>query len=140
MMTKNINIYRSISQDKLRYSDTDRQGHVNNAKFSTFLETGRVEILYNPARITRDENTEFVIASLDIQYKSEILWPGFVDIGTTVNSIGTSSIILEQGIFQGGKLCATASTVIVQVCTLTRKSKALCVELINQLTAYSNLK
>ena len=34
--------------DKIRYADTDRQGHVNNAVFSTFLETGRVKILYNP--------------------------------------------------------------------------------------------
>ena len=33
--------------DKLRYADTDRQGHVNNAVFSTFLETGRVELIYD---------------------------------------------------------------------------------------------
>ncbi len=32
--------------DKLRYGDTDRQGHVNNAVFATFLETGRVEMLF----------------------------------------------------------------------------------------------
>ncbi len=29
------------TSDKVRYGDTDRQGHVNNAVFSTFLETGR---------------------------------------------------------------------------------------------------
>ena len=29
------------TRDKLRYADTDRQGHVNNAVFATFLETGR---------------------------------------------------------------------------------------------------
>ena len=34
-----------ISREKLRYGDTDRQGHVNNAVYSTFLETGRVEML-----------------------------------------------------------------------------------------------
>ena len=31
--------------DTIRYADTDRQGHVNNAVFSTFLETGRVMFL-----------------------------------------------------------------------------------------------
>ena len=36
----------ALSREKLRYSDTDRQGHVNNAVFSTFLETGRVELLF----------------------------------------------------------------------------------------------
>ena len=33
------------TRDKLRYGDTDRQGHVNNAVFATFLETGRVDML-----------------------------------------------------------------------------------------------
>ena len=28
--------------DKLRYADTDRQGHINNAVFATFLDTGRL--------------------------------------------------------------------------------------------------
>lgn len=36
-----------ITFDKIRYSDTDRQGHVNNTALSTFLETGRTEILYS---------------------------------------------------------------------------------------------
>lgn len=29
--------------DKVRYADTDRQGHVNNTAFSSFFETGRVD-------------------------------------------------------------------------------------------------
>ncbi|MFZ9635943.1 MAG: hypothetical protein ACO3EK_19200, partial [Alphaproteobacteria bacterium] len=40
--------YPRHSQDKLRYGDTDRLGHVNNAAFSTFLETGRVEEAFWP--------------------------------------------------------------------------------------------
>ena len=32
------------THDKVRYGDTDRQGHINNIHFSEFLETGRVEI------------------------------------------------------------------------------------------------
>lgn len=40
--------YARWTRDVIRYADTDRQGHVNNAVFSTFLETGRVDILYNP--------------------------------------------------------------------------------------------
>lgn len=34
--------YPLHSRDKLRYGDTDRQGHINNAVFATFFETGRV--------------------------------------------------------------------------------------------------
>ncbi|MEZ4763396.1 MAG: acyl-CoA thioesterase, partial [Calditrichia bacterium] len=48
--------------DKIRYADTDRQGHVNNATFSTFLETGRVEVLYNAEFPVLFANSSFVIA------------------------------------------------------------------------------
>ena len=37
-----------ITDCKIRYADTDRQGHVNSGVFSTFLEVGRSEILFNP--------------------------------------------------------------------------------------------
>ena len=47
-ITPNLDLFPLRTHDKIRYADTDRQGHVNNANFSTFLETGRTEILYNP--------------------------------------------------------------------------------------------
>lgn len=46
--------------DKLRYGDTDRQGHVNNATMATFFETGRVEILYGVEHPVLAENCSFV--------------------------------------------------------------------------------
>ncbi len=30
------------THEKLRYADTDRQGHINNAVFATLLETGLI--------------------------------------------------------------------------------------------------
>ena len=36
--------FPSRTYDKVRYADTDRQGHVNNAAFATFCETGRVSV------------------------------------------------------------------------------------------------
>lgn len=32
--------------EKVRYSDTDRQGHVNNVLFAFFFEAGRVDLLF----------------------------------------------------------------------------------------------
>lgn len=83
--------------DKVRYADTDRQGHVNNAAFSTFLETGRVEFLYNPQDPLAAEGASFVIANLSLTFLSEIIWPGRVDIGTGVAKVGNSSLRLFQG-------------------------------------------
>ncbi|MGO1692485.1 MAG: acyl-CoA thioesterase [Marinobacter sp.] len=99
--------------DKLRYADTDRQGHVNNAVFSTFIETGRVELIYDPEAPLTSPHTSFVIVNLNLQLRAEIRWPGTVDIGTAVTRVGNTSMQLYQGIFQNGACCATAETVIV---------------------------
>ena len=113
--------------DKIRYADTDRQGHVNNAVFSTFLETGRVEILYNPEHPILQEGFSFVIASLNLQFLQEIQWPGQVDIGTGVSHIGNSSIKLHQQLFQNDLCVAKAETTIVQVDNATSKGSPLSV-------------
>lgn len=121
--------------DKIRYADTDRQGHVNNALFSTFLETGRTELLYAEEPL-HAENASFVIASQKLDLLSEIRWPGKVDIGTAVTRVGNSSMTLFQGLYQDGRLAAVAETVIVQMDDLTRKSKPLSQETIEQLKQY----
>jgi acyl-CoA thioester hydrolase len=111
------------SRDKLRYGDTDRQGHVNNAVFSTFLETGRVELLYDRTRKLVEPGTAFVIARLEMDFRAELLWPGEVEIGTRIASIGRSSVRLEQAIFQGGRCVASGITVMVQMDEETRKAR-----------------
>ncbi len=111
--------------DKLRYADTDRQGHVNNAVFATFLETGRVEFLYNSEFSILSEGASFVIASLQLNLLKEVNWPGHVDIGTGVLKIGNSSIKLYQQLFQNEQCVATSESVIVQVDDSSGKSKPL---------------
>lgn len=117
--------YALWTYEKLRYADTDRQGHVNNAIFSTMLETGRVELLYNPDAPLHDTGCTFVIASLHLDLHHEITWPGRVDIGTRIASIGRSSMTIEQGLFQNGRCAASARTVIVQTNEVSRRSQAL---------------
>lgn len=102
------------SFDKLRYADTDRQGHVNNAVFSTFLETGRVEFLFG-AKTIFSADCSFVVAAIDLQLVAEITWPGQVDIGTGIARIGNSSLRIFQKLFQDGQTVAIAETVIVHV-------------------------
>ena len=111
------------AQDKLRYGDTDRQGHVNNAVFSTFLETGRVELIYDRARQLVEPGTAFVIARLEMDFRAELLWPGKVEIGTRIASIGRSSVRLAQAIFQGDRCVASGMTVMVQMDEATRKAR-----------------
>lgn len=116
--------YPIHARDKIRYRDTDRQGHVNNSIFSTFIETGRIEFLYDPDNNLIIEST-FVIAHIEMDFISEITWPGQIDIGTAVIKVGNSSIHLIQGLYQNNKLMATAESVIVRVDEKTKKPKSL---------------
>jgi acyl-CoA thioester hydrolase len=112
--TPSLSDYPLQSTDKLRYGDTDRQGHINNAVFATYLETGRVEMLFSPDNPLAAPGCEFVIAQLVLDFRNEILWPGSVQIGTRVK--------LEQAIFQNGQCAATSQSVIVQIDVATRQS------------------
>lgn len=124
-MNRPLHEYPSRSTDKLRYGDTDRQGHVNNAHFATFLETGRVEILYDPERPLVADGTEIVIARLALDFLGEIHWPGTVAIGTGVKKIGTSSLTLVQTVYQDEQPVAHAETVLVQIDSQTRDAAPL---------------
>jgi acyl-CoA thioester hydrolase len=108
--------------NKLRYADTDRQGHVNNAVFSSLLEDARVELLYDPARPLAEPDGSFVIAKLSLDFLAELTWPGVAEVGTRIAKVGRSSITLEQAIFQQGRRAALALTVIVHVGNTTKRS------------------
>lgn len=115
MQDLQLNDFPLTSYDKLRYADTDRQGHVNNAVFSTFLETGRVEFIYRADFPPLEEGASFVIAALELKFLNEVKWPGKVDIGTGILRIGNSSLKLYQKIFQDGTPVGSSESVIVQV-------------------------
>jgi len=124
-MDRRLEEYPKQTTDKVRYADTDRQGHVNNIQFAAFLETGRVELLYNPDAPLAGDSAEFVIARLEIDFLGEIQWPGSVNIGTGVKRIGSSSIGIEQAIFQEDRCVARAEAVVVHIDSATRKSRPL---------------
>lgn len=111
--------------ETLRYSDTDRQGHVNNAVFSTLLESGRVNILYDQREPLAADGCAFVIARLEIDFLAELNWPGVVDVATAVARIGRSSLEIRQALFQNNECAAVSRSVIVQMNETTRRSQDL---------------
>ena len=131
--------FRIWTQDKLRYVDTDRQGHVNNAVFATFFESGRVAFLYDPKVPLAPAGCEFVIARLTIDFRAELRWPGVVDIGSVVTSVGRSSIIVGQGVFEGDTCAATGETVVVLTDATTRRPTPLTDELRARFAELSSL-
>ncbi len=115
--------YPLRTHDKLRFSDTDKQGHINNAVYSTFYETGRTQTFEQAHKVADTQDCEFVIAQVTIQYLKEMHWPGTVEVGSRIQRVGNSSIVLEQAVFQDGNLCSKAESVCVQINTASRKSQ-----------------
>ena len=114
--------FPSQTYDKLRYGDTDRQGHVNNAVFTTLFETGRIAVLEAGDRPLTEPGYDFVLARITIDYLAEIRWPGTVEIGTAVKSVGNSSLTVTQALFQHGRCVATAEAIMVQVDSQAHRS------------------
>lgn len=130
-----IDDFPLVAKDKIRYRDTDRQGHVNNAVFSSLLETGRVELLYDSTEALANDGCSFVIVSLKVEFFNEIRWPGEVIIGTRVARVGVSSFTFEQALFQNDIPVAQSESVIVQTDDATRKSTRLSDAAVERLSA-----
>lgn len=111
--------------NKIRFPDLDRQGHVNNSVFSTLLEAGRVDLLYDPAAPLMEPGSAFVIVRLVLDFRGEVLWPGSVWTGTRITSIGRSSVKMQQALFQETRCVATADIVLVLMDDKTRRSRPL---------------
>lgn len=117
--------FKFKSFDKLRYGDTDRQGHVNNVMFLRFYETNRCELLYSQEKKFHDSSGAFVIAHASLDFLKEIFWPGNVEIGLNITKIGRTSITFEQAIFQDKVLVSKSTSVIVHIDAETKRPKAL---------------
>lgn len=119
-----LDAFPSQTFDTIRYGDTDKAGHVNNAVFATYLETGRTHILLQQDDMM-PEGTFFSLVRVMLDYHAEVMWPGRVEIGTRVLSIGRTSVTLSQAVFFKERCVASAETVVVLVDSATRRPSPL---------------
>jgi acyl-CoA thioester hydrolase len=119
-----IEEYPARIVEKVRYSDTDRQGHVNNVLFAFFFEAGRVDILHGDVDLSAP-GCFFVLARSTIDFLGELNWPGEVEVGTRLAKIGNSSMTIRQALFQNGRCGATSESVMVQVDIASRAASPL---------------
>ncbi len=110
--------------ERVRYSDTDMQGHVNNLAYLAFAETGRTTLLFTGAvgrALDEVPDSTFVLARIEIDFLGETHWPAQVEIGTRVERLGRTSLGLGQGIFSGGQGKAVARCTMVLINRASRK-------------------
>ena len=108
-------------EDVIRFGDTDMNGHVNNATFAVLAESGRVGLFRTELGFSPGP-TYFVIARLVIEFRAELHYPGRVQTGTWLTSLGRSSMGIGQVILAAdGTLAATSEAVCVQMDATTRR-------------------
>ena len=106
--------------EKLRFADTDRNGHITNSAFAICCQNARMELLCDPRRVPVPSNTQFVVARLLLEFRAEMHWPGTVEIGTRIDRVGRSSVALAQALFVGEDCVATSQSVVVLIDASTR--------------------
>jgi acyl-CoA thioester hydrolase len=94
-----------VRRERVRFRDCDAMGHVNNAVYSTFLEEARIEVLGGL--------TDFILARVEIDFRSELRAGEEIEVRTRCSAIGTKSFELEHEIHAGGRLAAQARSVLV---------------------------
>jgi acyl-CoA thioester hydrolase len=111
--------------DNIRFGDLDAQGHVNQAMFLTYFESGRVAMFRTPDFGIGAPGLTFVMVRMEVDYLKELHWPGSIEIGTGITEFGRSSFKAEQAIFRDGVCVAAGKATLVCMDKATRKSTPL---------------
>src|SRR5262245_31574324 len=85
--------------DRLRVTDIDIQGHVNNSIHPVLYTSGRHDFIHRHIRPYIAQTDMFALVKVTIEYLGEMRYPGEVEVGTLLKHLGRSSITLGQGMF-----------------------------------------
>jgi acyl-CoA thioester hydrolase len=122
--------------DNIRFGDLDPQGHVNQAVFLTYFETGRVAMFRNPDLGIGVPGATFVMVRMEVDYVRELHWPGAIEIGTGLAEFGRSSFKVAQAIFRDGVCAAVGRATLVCIDLDTRKPRPLPEEAVARLSQW----
>lgn len=117
--------YPIRSAEKLRFADTDCNGHISNAVFAVCCQNARMELLHDPRRVPMPIDAQFVIVRLEIDFLGEMHWPGTVVIGTRCERIGRTSLMVAQALFVDGSCAASARSTVALMDRTTRRAALL---------------
>jgi len=116
------------NQQFVRWDDIDALGHVNNAKYLTYAQEARFHWSFYQF-YERNETPYFidmVVARAEVDFIVPIYEGGlFVDVHIWVESVGTSSFVLNYEISSKGVLHARVKSVQVAISLATKKSRPL---------------
>lgn len=109
----------------VRFGDTDAMGHVNNAKFATYLEDARVGF-FRAATGTTVTLEGLILARTEIDFVKPIVFgTGPVETAVWVEHVGTKSFRLGNEMRQDGSVVGRATATLVAYDYATGASRPL---------------
>ena len=111
---------------RVRFSDVDVYGHVNNVKYFEYYQEARLAFLGSLGASVGDPGRGVVLARIDVDYKRPILFrtePYPVD--TWVTRVGRSSYGLTAEIRDGDDVLSRAEAVLVTFDLKTQTARPL---------------
>ncbi|MBM6619791.1 acyl-CoA thioesterase [Bacillus suaedaesalsae] len=111
---------------KVRFSETDMFGHVNNTVVFTYLEEARIEFFKSLGLmqywIEGDSDLIPVVADLQCDYLSQTFFDEKLEVKVKVNKLGSSSVDIHYLVQkQNGKPAFVGRGTIVQISKKTGK-------------------
>ena len=116
--------------DNVRFADLDPNQHVNNAVYATYFETGRVTLVKDRSLGLMPQGLSWMMVRLDMHFRSELRWPGTIEMGLGLTKFGRTSVTLDQVVFSEGNCVASAQAVTVLIDDATRKPTPLTAEIV----------
>ena len=110
----------------VRWDDQDAYGHVNNAKYLTYMHEARVALFWvGPKEKGQVEKfTDVVVAHAEVDYLLPIFNGGFdIDVKIWVSKIGNSSFETSYELLSDKGLHARGKTVQVMIDLDTMKAR-----------------
>jgi acyl-CoA thioester hydrolase len=108
--------YRFSTAIAVRYSDLDAQGHMNHARYFSFMEEARFG--YAQALGLWTDTHDFdavaqIVAEARCTYLRPVRLGETVEVAVRVSRLGNKSIEMEYALSAGGQLVARGNTVQV---------------------------
>lgn len=111
----------------VRWGDMDALGHVNNARYLTFFETGRIAYFesLSPDKRAAIEGATPVLAHVDVDYLKPVEYPATLQVCVRVVRVGNTSLEWEHLVLDKatGEAVAFGKAVLVSF-DFAKKTKA----------------
>lgn len=107
-------VFREWRREPIRFSDIDVNAHVNNAAFLDIIQTPRVGFLRGLLAKAGDSGS-WIVGRAVIDYLHPISFPGDLDIGTGIERLGDSSVVVVQAVFDRDVCAAVVRSTMVHL-------------------------